>query len=161
MSKTACISMSIDPGITGSGFAIWQGKRFQHAGIVFPGKIKKWQPAGYQVAAQLHEIAKINKIEKVFCEFPAFFQGGKGQVTAKSGSLVKLAWFCGFLETLFVTEFTPFEQVRVIDWKGQLPKDVVERRICKILKRGITKNLKSHMWDAVGIGLYKHGRFGK
>lgn len=148
--------MSIDPGLSGSGYAIWEKDRLQKSGVV-ASRAKGWREQGEQVAAELHSISRAHTVEKVFCEYPEYFQSAGGLVTARSGSLVKLAWFCGFLNALFATEFIPFEFVEVNLWKGQLKKDIVEQRVKRIL-RCKTDTIVSHAIDAVGIGLFVHGR---
>jgi len=51
--------------------------------------------------------------------------------------------------------------IRIIDWKGQVKKDVIKRRVEKRLeRRGEKLSTKaSHEFDAVGIGLYVLGEF--
>lgn len=151
------ISLSVDPGIRGTGYALWDGKLLKRTGI-FASRSEDWLEAGGQVASQLHQFACKERVEAVYCEFPAYFQSAGAQVVARSGSLVKLAWFVGFLSALFITGFKTFRFVEVNEWKGQLPKDVVELRIRKIMGEKVTKKFKTHIWDAVGIGLYVHGR---
>lgn len=157
-------TMSIDPGNRGAGWALWNEGRLQNFGCVRAPNNRHihWWEAGRQNAALLHDIGHRGRVEKVYCEFPTYFSGGKGQAAAASGSLVKLSWFVGFIDALFTPEFIPFELVPVNMWKGQLPKEVVEDRICKILKKkSIIRRLQSmpnHAFDAVGIGLFIHGR---
>lgn len=55
------------------------------------------------------------------------------------------------------------------EWKGQVPKDIMAARIKKRLSiqelatveaylRSVSKSLHHNVWDAIGIGLYYHGR---
>lgn len=151
-------SLSIDPSIRSCGWAVWKNGRFKYAGLIRPKVQEDWQAMGHQVGAEIHGIVRDHKVDEVYCEFPAFFGGSKGAVTASSGALVKLAWLVGFLDGMITPEFRKFVLVPVNTWKGQLPKEVIIERIKKILPRGIWKNFKADMWDAAGIGLYVHGR---
>lgn len=62
------------------------------------------------------------------------------------------------------------KMVRPSEWKGQMPKEVCQRRIEKILTLEELRisqwvvgqfppDLQHNLWDAIGIGLYGVGRF--
>jgi hypothetical protein len=145
--------MTIDPGASGSGWALWsEGWELLKNGVVLPPKSDEWEQQAYYTVGHLRDVAKKSGAEAGYVEFPAFFQA-HGAGVASSGALVKLAWFVGLVcgkMPMYV------ELVTVGEWKGQLPKRIVEDRIRKILP-GV--RAKSHDWDAIGIGLYKAGRF--
>lgn len=103
----------------------------------------------------------------VTCEFPEFQTSAARSMGWMRGDLQKLTFLTGVLARA-VTRHTnhdiqqaTFEPVPVSQWKGQLPKDVVQRRIEKELGLPNTRNLdiKTHAWDAVGIGLWRLGVF--
>lgn len=147
--------MTIDPGGTGSGWALWsKGWKLLSNGVVIPPGTgeDKWEERAYYTVSSLSRVAKCAGCSLGFVEYPAFFQANGGGV-ASSGALVKLAWFVGLVCGKLPMHV---ELVTVGEWKGQLPKAVVERRIREILP-GV--KAKSHDWDAIGIGLYKAGRF--
>lgn len=151
--------MSIDPSIRSCGWAIWKGKKLKDFGVFHPARSreKEWEQAGRIVGEMALKKAKEWRVKKVFCEFPAYFGDN---VTAKSGALIKLAWFVGFLNGLF-EKSADFELVPVHIWKGQLPKVVVNSRIERVLSPKICRRLRKmpmDVFDAVGIGLFKHGR---
>lgn len=153
-------TMSIDPSIKSCGWAIWKNKRLKYYGVAKPWTAQKfdWQTNGKNVASLILKKAKEHDVEEIYCEFPAFFGNN---VTARSGSLVKLTWFVGFLDGLFTPDFVPFRLVPVNMWKGQLRKEIVKDRIMKIIPKGICRRMSSmpeDVWDAVGLGLYCHGR---
>ncbi len=87
-------------------------------------------------------------------------EGGKGMVTARSGSLVKLISLYGaILGASSGPGSFQFVPVHIADWKGQCPKDIIKHRVLKRLSplgwqptTGTT-----HEMDAVGIGLYIKG----
>lgn len=110
-----------------------------------------------------HRFRHLRWIQRVFIEWPSFFGSAIGHAAAARGDLVKLTFgagfVCGELHSIFGCKTEP---ILVNDWKGQLPKDEVTRRIRSIIGVKKCRNLgiKTHAWDAVGIGLYAKGFFG-
>ena len=106
---------------------------------------------------------------EIVMECPSFFESFGGQTTASSGSLVKLAMAAG-AEMAAINCIPPDRcfirsLVTVNAWKGQMSKEAVQHRIRKVMNLGNPKGdrcekFRSHVWDAVGIGLYWQGRFG-
>lgn len=91
----------------------------------------------------------------IVSEYPAFH----GHILGWSaGDLQKLVFLVGAFAGYFhhANSFTP---VTPSEWKGQLPKSVVTRRLQKLLGPGATREWEKDMWDAVGIGLWKAGKF--
>ena len=123
-------------------------------------ELKSWgqfKPVGetdYQkvmsLTQHLKTLCKMNKIGSFYIEYPMVMS----QQIALSGNLTKLAWgvgvICGALLPLKMT------LVEVKKWKGQLPKEIVAKRIDKRLP-GL--NIESHAYDAIGIGLFMKGEF--
>jgi hypothetical protein len=93
---------------------------------------------------------------RVVSEYPAYF-GGQSVRGWATGDLQKLTFLVGVLCGHFAeSEFT---EVTPGNWKGQLPKSVVIRRLQKRFGPGATQEWEKDAWDAVGIGLWKLGRF--
>ena len=150
-------SITIDPGISGTGYAIWNQKwNLLLAGGIYEPRVHNWMSKGRAIAVGIFRICKKYRVNKVYIEFPRFMQSIGGQVTAKSGALVKLCWMVGFLSAVLMDKKQ--ELIEVNKWKGNLPKDIVEKRVRRILPK-LSKNLKSHTVDAIGIGLYLKGEF--
>lgn len=146
------IKITIDPGSTGSGYAVWDSRwKLLRNGIILPDKDAEWEEGAYQVVAKIAEVSGRNCCSEGYIEYPAFYQAHGACGVANSGALVKLAWFVGL-----VCGSLPFPPhlVTVGSWKGQLPKKVVEKRIKRILP-GVKAT--SHDWDAIGIGLFIKG----
>lgn len=144
--------LTIDPGISGTGWAVFS-KQFVTPiahGIIYP-KEKEISKKFNYIVSYLQLIVKKMGVRQVYIEFPSYFQSAGGRVTAASGALVKLSNLVGAI--MFALEAKP---IKVAQWKGQLPKEVVIKRIKKILPNC---KAKSHDWDAIGIGLYVLGRF--
>mgnify|MGYP001572486593 CR=1 FL=1 len=152
------MKMTIDPGTNGTGFAIWnnEGILKEYGVINPPSKYTEWRERAEYVVSQLEIEIKFYSpsISSYYVEEPSFFQSTGGRVTASSGSLVKLSMLVGMIIDHFNAK-----TVKVNEWKGQLPKRVVENRVKKILGKEKSKNIKSHAFDAIGIGLYLQGRF--
>lgn len=147
--------ITIDPGLSGTGYALWDdGWKLIESGVRNAPKDYDWESKGFSIISDLEDIVEFNsEVRAGYIEFPAFFGSAGGATVASSGALVKLAWFVGVVCARL--KFT-VELVEVRDWKGQLPKEVVIKRIKRILPR--VKAI-SHAWDAIGIGLYKRGDF--
>lgn len=88
-------------------------------------------------------------------EFPAWHGIQLGWA---AGDLQKLVFLVGVLAGYFC-EAHSFTPVTPKDWKGQLPKEVVKRRLVKRYGPGATREWEKDVWDAVGIGLWKMGKF--
>lgn len=155
--------VTIDPGVE-MGWAVWDCAKWTvKCAPIETGVITRRAPT-WGVAMKKSVRALFNELDRFwivdsFIEWPAFFQSSKGQVSARSESLVKLAcavgWVAGYLDVRNVNNtFIPVNQ-----WKGQLTKPAVERRIKRILGADACKGFSSHDWDAVGLALYAQGFF--
>jgi len=161
------LSMTIDPGVNGTGVAIWDS----HAGVpnnkipIFANTMSiggrmHWRN---KVESYMHTILSILDVYSgcnyVYIEEPIYMESAKGQVSARSDALEKLIYCASFYAGYLTAMNQKVEFIRIIDWKGNMPKDVVERRIRKILGDSICENIHNHAWDAVGIGLHLQGLF--
>lgn len=147
--------LSIDPGLAGTGWAVWNKTgRLKKHGVLTP-KASAVSKKAF-LARELCNIAQVEKVVEAWIEYPAKFGGVKGNMVANRGDLVKLAELVGYIEAALNMLDITVEPIPVMKWKGQLPKDIVIKRILRILP---DCKAKSHDWDAIGIGLYKLGRF--
>lgn len=142
--------ISIDPGIGGSGWAIWDMKwNLLDYGVLELKGGDEFDKLKY-ITNNLKDICKKTNVKYVYIEYPQVFQTN----IALSGALTKLAYGVGVIAgSLFPRKV---ELIRVLDWKGNLPKEVVIKRI---KQRMPDIKADSHAWDAIGIGLYKKGIF--
>jgi len=90
----------------------------------------------------------------VVCEYPSYHGSIRGWAT---GDLQKLVLLVGVLVGYF--HLASWTLVTPAGWKGQLSKEVVIRRLQKRFGPGATNDWTKDCWDAVGIGLWKMGRF--
>jgi hypothetical protein len=84
-------------------------------------------------------------------------QSARAQMMWKSGDLQHTLVFIGMV----AYHCEGIVLVKPSEWKGQLPKSVVERRLRVTLGNSVCRDLgiESHAWDAIGIGLWARGRF--
>lgn len=151
--------ISIDPGLNGTGWAIWKKGNFLVTGIICPPKKYEWFDRARMITRDLSILVNDNGIENMHIEYPAYFGSVGGRMVAGGGGLVKLAFLTGMICGRAVDLDLKINLVEVNKWKGQLPKKIVEARIKKILGKRTTKDFKTHIYDAVGIGLWAQGRF--
>lgn len=109
--------------------------------------------------AQMHPYGRYKRNGvRVILEFPQQMSNLKG-IAAQKGSVYRLAFLVGYL----VRALEPMESeiVLPVEWKGQLPKAVVQDRVSRILGKQVCEeqNIRTHAWDAVGIGLWRLGRW--
>ena len=153
--------ISVDPGVTGTGYAVWwddtkRQKTPVDTGILIPGSYYDGLPERLlQLEKGLQRVVNScgGMVTQFAVEWPSYFSSGKGNTSAARGDLGKLY---GAATTAVLSGMRCCHNVELIDvvtWKGQLPKPIVVKRIMKILQCG-DKAYKSHEWDAIGIGLY-------
>jgi hypothetical protein len=153
-------TLFIDPGLTGTGWAFYA----QRHGAPCSGVLKvlnpkaEWTTRAYDIAGQVLLVAVVSckGIKNIGMEFPTLWgASSKSQTAASQGDLFKLSFLCGAihmaasLNNINVYLFSPQE------WKGQLPKDCVIRRIQRQFMG--MRVPKDHEADAIGMGLAAQG----
>ncbi len=135
--------ITIDPGVHGSGFAVWKpdGELVQvHYGCLTPN-------TDYN--------------EHHVVEIPQIYSGSKSK--GNPNDLVRLAFEAGRL----IGTDTFFERVSPRQWKGTIKKEVMLRRILSKLSDAelamlkalkLPKSKEKECIDAIGIGLWKLNR---
>lgn len=174
MSATPTLSVSVDPGLTRMGVALWHSPRHvEETFTLIGGDEEEWDQRSVilarllegQVRDHLAWLAdERNQVSmfypdhvELLIEFPMLMQSTAGIAANRGGGTLKLAFLVGAICALPVWDsyriFTPME------WKGQLPKHVVEQRIRKTLGAARCAKLQivKDEWDAVGIGLHGLG----
>lgn len=158
---------SVDPGIGGTGYALWELKRWRtvvvplSVGVITP---KGGTPLGKcrDLMDKLLALFDDEDVTEVYCEMPSFFQGAFGRAVAIRGDLGKLTFAAAMIAAAAWGVEAAFHPVEVNEWKGQTPKEVMARRIRKRIGAEAMDRLgiKSHAIDATGIGLYAKGLLG-
>ncbi len=156
--------LSIDPGITGTGLAFWRegewSLRLPPCAISIitpPATMRSWEEKEEYVASKVAQVLLKNYVTHVYCELPEYFADAHGVMVAKEGNLAKLILVVGMFWEAARHRDIPFHPIPVAQWKGQLPKFVVEERIRRIIPTVVALQPQSHAWDAIGIGLYAKG----
>lgn len=163
--------LAIDPGLNSTGWALF-GPRDPRvlsqvpiaAGLV-TGKRKNEDVVTRARLSAAELFTKVSQIVargafgspplRVISEFPDYQATASRTMGWKTGDLQKLALLVGIYAAVFTP--LPFKLVVPREWKGQLPKDVVIRRITERLGHHECERLQLRMdaWDAVGIGLWQ------
>lgn len=91
------------------------------------------------------------KVDRVYCELPFIAQdAGRASISAAKQDVIKLTILAGMI----AAPDREFRFVRVLDWKGQLPKHLVKKRVVRALNSHILASQTSHEIDAIGIGMF-------
>lgn len=156
--------MTVDPGLKGTGYAIWRARHWDRSspptevGVIHPqisvGNDLDGMRRSKEIANRLWDLTTGWNCTHVFVEDPAYFDSAGGQMSARRGDLKKLVFLAGMICGRLIYQS---QIVRVNDWKGQLPKVVVEARVRSALGDDNCEGYHSHIWDAVGMGLYLKG----
>lgn len=146
------------------GYAFFPaGKKYPvDCGIIKPHKSTK--DFFLDTHSTIHQLGKVIselKPKVTLVEWPTFFDSAGGRAAAGSGSIVKLAFGIGQIALMVDAYGGRFVPVNVNKWKGQMPKNLVIKRIKKRLTSSRLEYLlpESHAWDSIGIGLYYRGLF--
>lgn len=163
--------ITIDPGISGSGIALWKTSAWNAITPVLLSAYNKYF-AGDTYDEKLRsavlyfsELFDCSNISEVIIEKPDYQDSAKGQVSARSSSLSKLCIFYGGIVGVGINKKIKIIEYPVVTWKGQLKKDMVNTRIQRAYRQKKFsykgdipfEKLKSHCLDAIGIGLYDRG----
>jgi hypothetical protein len=163
--KSPCALFAIDPGLGSTGWAMWQYPaqppfrpdwfgRIKGTSAVDMSFERRALQIGHALYCELTDHAPLRRVS-VVCEFPEFQGGAVRQMGWRKGDLQKLTFLVGAIAGT-MAEVQIFQTVRPSEWKGQLPKDVVIRRILAQFGEtwGTDTGAEKDTWDAIGIGLY-------
>lgn len=155
--------LTVDSGVRAMGVCAWEERTWRDWAIgpvdaqVFKSVRPGWPEAIRDVIKQIERQYRRFEITRVYAEEPHVFTGGKGYAAAASGDLIHLAASVGALLIYAQVVGANFRPVLVRDWIGNLPKDVIRKRISKaFFDIRLSKN-QSHDWDACGIGMFLKG----
>lgn len=185
------VAISIDPGCSTMGVCVWDMSSWDANKLRPPvealavnlnkgGFLREQTNSGgmYNYLSGTRELikrlkriaARYAKVDRVYCEEMESFGGVRGN--AAGGDVLHVAFACGAFYQWASELGAGFHPVRVTEWKGNLSKEQVYRRILKRFDltehseeeertfAGILTYPISHDWDACGIGLFAQGRFG-
>jgi hypothetical protein len=153
---------TIDPGLSGTGWVEWTPRgKIRRAGVL-QEKLEdanRWWVRGGLMAAKLINILLPLPHSNVVIEFPMYMESVSG-LAASKGSTLKLAFLIGCYAEALRKRKCVVQLITPMDWKGQLPKDVVINRVHRFYPKDECEEIgiKSHAYDAVGIGLWIRGK---
>lgn len=165
-----CI-FSVDPGLQGTGIAFFPSSRVacpQWTSVIPRANKGDWIARARTMTLEVKALlasevcAGKNYGRAVFvCEMMEMHQSARAQMMWKSGDFQHTLVFIGMMCHAVRKMVHEIKLVKPSEWKGQLPKPVAERRIRKIIGEEVAAELgiRSHAWDAVGIGLWQMKKF--
>lgn len=155
------VNISVDPGVVGTGYAVWQSPEENNWGKsckpISTGCIKpsiknkeSFLNRSTFTTEQFQHLFLLYEVNQVAVEYGKFFESSLGFAAASGGDLAKLLFVTGrIVECCYRNDSFAFS-VLVNDWKGTMTKKIVDHRI----KREIGCEYDNHESDAVGIGLW-------
>jgi len=153
---------TIDPGLSGTGWARWdvyrEGVALRECGVLSEPKEfagEDWWLRAWGLTARL-TLAMRPVRGRAYIEFPQYMGGSVKGIAASKGDTLKLAFLVGCYSIALRKRDIDVHLVIPQRWKGQLPKDVVISRVRRELGDELCQqmNIRSHAWDAVGLGLW-------
>ena len=173
-------SICIDPGVGGTGYAIFrvpkirkraEGKstRMPIVATELPRMPMKWyrqRKGDYQnkwmakvdwYSWQLRLAVSNHNLSAAYIEYPELWgASAKSQASAQQGDLMKLVFLCGcYAQTLTYAWSVQSTLIFPREWKGQMPKVVVAKRVYRAIER---RYESTHITEAVGMGIALQGR---
>ena len=171
--------VAVDTGLSALGYAVWLNVKTPSTTVVAPmtcGVIKgkntksndplSWVKDADQIITDFYSALDgtgyFNIDPYPICEPPPCYQvlewpefRSSSMGLAAASSVLKLAYMCG-MHGGVANPHVKHVLAPVRDWKGQLPKEIVNKRIVRAIGRTAEDGTKfgSHAWDAVGIGLW-------
>lgn len=153
--------LCIDPGLRHCGTALFnQGGRLHEAALIKVGSnIVRGPKAHRAMALEVYgTYTGIMNLTRVILEFPRIYPRA-AQQKGDLNDLLDLAGVDGAIAGLF----SGCEILHVFpsDWKGQVPKPIMTKRIYSKLseaEKAVLANKDHNTLDAVGIGLHHFGR---
>jgi len=157
--------LAIDPGLGGTGWAVFNADSPHPARVgVIPARYRdeSWWTRANMLADDVREAVWAfpgDIPSAIVCEMPQQMSSAAGIAAQKDANIYKLAFMVGIFSRWAYREGQRFTPVHPQQWKGQLPKGVVTNRIQRELglKQCRVLGIKTHAWDAVGIGLWARG----
>ena len=151
---------ALDPGVGGTGIALFEESSVApvHHLTIHRPRAHSWQAKAQGMMHKLGSFLVTYEPTTLYIEEPLFISTAGGRAVAGRGDLVKLTLLAGACWGVAREHGVRVEFVPVRNWKGQLPKKVIEERIRYILG-GKYEDLilPDHEWDAIGIGLFLKG----
>lgn len=150
--------ISVDPGLRHCGVAVWFDRRLIRAGLVTNSMIAGRGPVAHKLMAQsvIQYVFPNGQTEYVL-EYPRIYPKG----AQRKGDLNDLLDLAGVDGAIAALAQGAVQFVYPADWKGQIPKKIMNDRVWGVLttsERIVCQSKDHNILDAVGIGLHALGR---
>lgn len=151
------IYLTVDPGRSGTGWAVWNTLVPENFGLIHFGLISKGPPVSmlYQVKTIWGKYAP----HRVLIEDVQNYGGSvKTIAAARKSDTIVLARFIGAICAICDSMSSAVGLVAPHEWKGQLNKVNTWDRCCELLPKLKDEDIAHHVHDAVALGfwLFKH-----
>ncbi len=170
--KPSVTLIAVDPGLRGSGLAIYRGGVLHHAEYVKnPDEFNRGPVAHSSMADRLYHVAYMPHSDvrntHLIVEFPQIYSGpGKG---ADPNDLLDIAGVASATVQVFTECILSanLRWVKPFEWKGNIKKQIMTDRILASLTDGeraviVSSGSKDHNTvDAAGLGLHQLGRLNR
>lgn len=149
--------ISVDPGLTGTGIALWENRELVSATILTTAEARL-EDRIFDLAWQVREAARLCDVAVVERQQT---YGGRAR-RGDANDLLDLAMLVGAI-TYACEEYATVELVAPSRWKGNTPKQVTANQVdLKLSSEELSrvmfpksKKLRADVYDAIGIGLWK------
>lgn len=145
--------LSVDPGLRYTGWAYWENVELRDWGLITSKDIitTGWKLKSLIMANRVKDRVRAFDADMVICECPQEMKGGRGEMSLRSGSVRKLAYYVGMIGGRVWSRDCEFTSVEPMKWKGQLPKEITQKRVRRDYPQ-VPADLRSDVFDACGIG---------
>jgi hypothetical protein len=153
--------ISVDPGIGGTGIAVWKGSTLKESFAISP-RGKNWKDKSEDLVFRLSDEIDLSDgaVSVLIYEMPFidFQSSERSMISAAKQDVVKLCITAGMIAGSFLAWFPDANifPIPVQRWKGQIPKIVHQKRLQKRFARlGLKPSTSTtHEADAIGLGLF-------
>lgn len=151
--------LCVDPGIIGTGWALFDASKGLHPLKTDVVRGKRFgilqQERILGISRNISAVVKTWWVDTMVVEEPGLFAAsGVSYAAAVKGDLFALSFLVGALMQVADTNGCKFVLARPMDWKGQMDKLAVKKRIERAFRpfqKPVT--YRDHEMDAVGMGL--------
>ena len=152
--------LTIDPGWK-TGLALWKKGQPETILLLSDGVTRTEKLESLQ--KQFKSFMSKWPPKKVIMESVVFWaNSARSQTSFSKDDAIYLAYLCGIYISECISLGIEFELVPVYKWKGQLQDSMVIERVEEKLNLNLQRfygQHKIHVYDALGIGLWKMGKF--
>jgi len=166
--------LCVDPGLGGTGWAFFKTLLTKHkfkSNTQCPPDVfdvfkpynksenHQWIGKSYEIANYMFNVIAVLRVNWLIIEFPEVWGSSlRSQVSSQKGNLHKLSFLIGMICDAMRVQGR--ERVPILvtpnEWKGQLSKEAVIRRI-ELRFPHLKDMVQDHEADAIGIGMAAQG----